>query len=103
MFSLVFGIPLSFGALLTGLGLGLGTGWGVFKYPWVVAKLTLIVSVLLVGAFVLGPASNQMLDGDGDTTGRLIAGATYVVVALTLATGLSVFKLGRQFRRRRIE
>ena len=32
-FSLVFGIPLSFGALLTGLALGLGTRWGVFRYP----------------------------------------------------------------------
>ncbi len=68
-----------------------------------VAKLALIVSVILVGAFVLGPASNQMLDGDGDTTGRLIAGATYDVMALTLATGLSVFKPGRRFRRRRVE
>ena len=68
MFSLVFGIPLSLGALLTGVALGLGTCWGVFKYPWVTAKLALILSVLLVGAFVIGPASNQMLDGDGDTT-----------------------------------
>ncbi len=99
MFSLLFGIPLSFGALLSGLVLGLGTRWGVFKYPWVTTKLALIVSVVLVGAFVIGPASNQMLDGDGDTTGRLIAAATYDVIALTLATGLGVFKPGRPFRR----
>lgn len=99
MFSLVFGIPLSFAALLTGIALGIGTTWGVFRYPWVVTKLVLIVTVLLVGAFVLGPASSQMLDGDGDTTGRLIAGATYDVVALTVATGLGVFKPGRPFRR----
>jgi hypothetical protein len=37
MFSLVFGIPLSFAALLTGIALGLGTRWGVFRYPWVAA------------------------------------------------------------------
>ena len=98
MFSLVFGIPLSFGALLSGLALGIGTRWGVFKYPWVVAKLALIVTVVLVGAFVIGPASNQMLDGEGDTTGRLIAAAAYDVVALTAATAISVFKPGRQFR-----
>ena len=91
LFSLVFGIPLSFGALLTGLALGLGTRWGVFRYPWVVAKLALIVSVILVGAFVIGPGSNELVDGT-DTTGRLIAGATYDVVALTIATSLSVFK-----------
>ena len=28
MFSLVFGIPLSFAALLTGVALGIGTRWG---------------------------------------------------------------------------
>lgn len=100
MFSLVFGIPLSFGALLTGVALGLGTRWGVLRYPWVVAKLALVVTVLLVGGLVIGPASNQLLDGD-DTTGRLIAGATYDVVALALATALGVFKPGRRFRRTR--
>jgi hypothetical protein len=42
-----------------------------------------------------------MLDGEGDTTGRLIAAAAYDVAALTAATALAVFKPGRQFRRRR--
>jgi hypothetical protein len=100
MFSLVFGIPLSFATLITGVALGLGTRWGVFRYPWVVAKLLLVLSVLLVGAFVISPASDQMLDGEGDRTGRLIAAATYDVVALTAATALSVFKPGRPFRAR---
>ncbi len=81
MFSLVFGIPLSIAALLTGVALGIGTRWGVFRYPWVVTKLLLVVTVMLVGGFVLNPASNQMLDGDGDATNRLIAGAAYDVVA----------------------
>ena len=49
MFSLVFGIPLSVGAILSGLALGLGSKWGVFRYPWVAAKLALIVSVMIVG------------------------------------------------------
>ena len=99
MFSLVFGIPLSFATLLTGVALGIGTRWGVFRYPWVTIKLVLIVTVLLVGAFVIAPASDQMLDGEGDTTGRLIAAATYDVVALTVATTLGVFKPGRPFNR----
>jgi hypothetical protein len=98
MFSLVFGIPLSFAALLTGVALGRGTRWGVFRYPWTVAKLVLIVTVLLVGAFVISPASNQMLDGEGDRTGRLIAAAAYDVIALTAATFLAVFKPGRALR-----
>jgi zinc transporter ZupT len=101
MFSLVFGIPLSFAALLTGLALGLGTRWGVFRYPWVVAKLVLIVTVLLVGGLVIAPASDQMLNGEGDRTARLIAAAAYDVVALAAATSLGVFKPGRPFRRRR--
>ena len=97
MFSLVFGIPLSFGALLTGLALGLGTRWGVFRYPWVVAKLALIVSVILVGAFVIGPAAANWSTAP-IPTGRLIAGAGYDVAALTIATSLSVFKPGRASR-----
>jgi len=99
MFSLAFGIPLSFASLLTGIALGIGTRWGVFRYPWVTIKLALVVTVLLVGGLVIGPASSQMLDGDGDTTGRLIAAAAYDVVALTAATALAVVKPGKAFRR----
>lgn len=97
MFALVFGIPLSFLALLTGAALGLGTRWGLFRYPWVIIKLVLIVSVILVGATVLRPvlAGSAQLDG-----GTLIAGAAYDVAALTLATALGVFKPGRPLRRR---
>jgi hypothetical protein len=101
MFSLVFGIPLSFAALLTGLALGFGTRWGVLRYPWTVVKLVLIVTVILVGAFVITPASDQMLDGEGDRTGQLIAAAAYDVTALAVATALAVFKPGRPFRHRR--
>jgi hypothetical protein len=100
MFSLVFGIPLSFAALLSGLGLALGTKWGVFRYPWVITKLTLIITVLLAGTFVIGPASNQMLNSGVDTTPRLIAAAAYDVVALTVAATLSVFKPGKRLRKR---
>ena len=66
----------------------------------IVVSVALIVTVLLVGGFVLGTASNEMLDTGDDTTGRLIAGATYDVIALTVATGLGVFKPGRAFRHR---
>ena len=95
MFSAVFGIPLSVLTLVTGVALGLGTKWGVLRYPWVTAKLALVVSVMLVGALVLGPT-----EGRDDREGLLVAGAAYDVVALTLATGLSVFKPGGRRRRR---
>jgi hypothetical protein len=99
MLSVVFGIPLSFGAILTGLTLGIGTKWGIFRYPWVTTKLLLIVSVMMVGGLIIGPAQKAMLDGVADTSGRLIAAASYDVIALAVATTLSVFKPGRPFRR----
>jgi hypothetical protein len=98
MFSLVFGIPLSFGGLISGIALGVGTKWGVFRYPWVIAKLTLIVTVTLVGTFGIRPASNQMLAGGADATGPLIAAAAYDVAVLTVAVALGVFKPGRALR-----
>ena len=99
MFSVVFGIPLSVAAIVTGLALGLGTRWGVFRYPWVTAKLLLIVSVMLVGGLIISPAQTTMLNGAGDTSAYLIAAASYDVLALGVATGLSVFKPGKPFRR----
>jgi hypothetical protein len=102
MFSLTFGIPLSFASLITGLTLGLGTRWGVFRYPWVVTKLALIVSVILVGSFVLSTGMSRVLTGDDGGEALLIAGAAYDVVALAAATTLSVYKPGRRdFLRRR--
>ncbi len=96
LFAFLFGIPLSFGALITGAALGLGTKWGVFQYPWVIAKLTLIVSVMAVGGFVIAPAFDDMLGRGIDATGRLTAAAAYDLLALGVATGLSVFKPGRR-------
>ncbi len=101
MFSMVFGIPLSIGAILSGVALGVGTRWGVFKYPWVLGKLLLIVSVMMVGGFFIGPAETAMLRGGADAATQLIAAGTYDVCALAVATGLSVFKPGRPLRWRR--
>ncbi|HEY0874795.1 MAG TPA: DUF2269 family protein [Vicinamibacterales bacterium] len=98
MFAIVFGIPLSFAALISGLLLGFGTKWGVVRYPWVIAKLTLIVSVIAVGGAVIGPALTTMLAGGMGESPRLVAAAAYDVVALAVATGLSVFKPGRRLR-----
>ena len=96
MFALAFGIPLSFLALLTGITLTLVTKWSLFRYPWPIAKLCLIVSVILVGAFVLRPA----LTGDLQVgNAQLIAGATWDVAALAVAVGLAVFKPGRRLER----
>lgn len=98
MFAFVFGVPLSFAALLTGILLGLGTRWGVFRYRWVIAKLLLIVSVIAVGALVLRDVMDSMLSGQGGAEGQLVAGAAYDVLALSIAVTLGVFKPGGRRR-----
>ncbi len=90
MFALFFGIPLSFLALLTGLALGVGTHWGVLRYPWVITKLALILSVIVVGATVFRPL---LFDTTTNDTALLTA-ATWDVLALATATALAVFKPG---------
>jgi hypothetical protein len=94
MFSVVFGIPLSVITLLTGVLLGISSKWGVLKHGWVAAKLALVVSVMAVGALVIGPALETMRHGGGGRENVLILAAAYDVLALSLATGLSVYKPG---------
>ncbi len=102
MFSIFFGIPLSMITLVTGLALGFGTKWGVLRHRWVTAKLLLVLSVILVGALIIGPSLSLMQDGTGGRETTLIVAPAYQVMALLLATGLSVFKPGgRRSRARR--
>jgi len=91
----LLGIPLSFLSLATGLVLGLGSKWGVLRYRWVTAKLLLNLSVIMVGALVLGPQTAAMADDGSGSEAALVLGSVYDVVALLLATWLSVFKPGQ--------
>ncbi|MGH2946145.1 MAG: DUF2269 family protein [Solirubrobacteraceae bacterium] len=96
MFTVLFGIPLSLLSLATGILLGFSSAWSVLRYGWVVAKLVLLLGVILVGTLVLGPGTEAMRTGEGGAQARLIASSAYDVVALTLATALSVFKPRRR-------
>ncbi len=98
MFSIVFGIPLSMITLATGLALGFGTKWGVLRHGWVTAKLLLVVAVILIGSFVIGPSLTLMQDGTGGRETTVIVAAAAQVLALMVATGLSVFKPGKRRR-----
>ena len=91
----LIGIPLSFLSLVTGVLLGLGSKWGLLRYRWVTAKLVLNVSVIVVGALLLGPQTAAMADDGSGSQTALILGSAYDVLALSTATFLSVFKPGR--------
>ena len=92
MFSLVFGIPLSFISLLSGLALTRVTKWGVRRHRCVTTKLLLIASVILVGAFVIGPSSSALRSGEAGGEWVLVAASAWDVLALSIAVGLSVYK-----------
>jgi hypothetical protein len=72
----------------------------VLRYPWVTAKLILLVTTILTGALVIGPGSQQMIDAAGGDGARLIAAAAYNVTALAASSVLSVYKPGRRRRAR---
>jgi hypothetical protein len=95
--SLVFGIPLSFLALATGLALGPASKWGVIRYWWTTLKLGLIVLVILNGALNIGRMTEQRIDGGGSEWALVVV--VSVSVAMLLASiALSVFKPGGRFR-----
>ena len=80
------------------LGPGRSSKWGVLRYARVTSKLLLNVSVIVVGAFLIGPATGAMVDGRDGSEAVLILASACDVVALVLATGLSVFKPGGLWR-----
>jgi hypothetical protein len=99
--SLVFGIPLSFIALGTGIALGFASKWGVLRYRWVTAKLVLMLAVILNGALVLGPTTSQRMDGAGSAWG-LVLDVSVQAAMLLAANFLSVFKPGGRLRPSRL-
>jgi hypothetical protein len=98
--SAVFGIPLSFIALATGLALGPATKWGVLRYWWTSSKLVLLTLVILNGALLVGPATDDLRSGAGSPA-LLIAALAGQVLMLGVSVGLSVYKpFGRVKRSR---
>ena len=91
--SAVFGIPLSFIALATGIALGPATKWGVLRYWWTTLKLVLLVGVIFNGALMIGPTTAQRIDGEGSAS-KLIFAASLSVLMLAVSVGLSVYKPG---------
>lgn len=94
-------VPLSIATLLTGFVESIGTPWGLFRYYWVAAKLglTLLATAILllhtqpIGA-VAAVAADRLLSSTELRQLRiqLIADAGAALVALLLATTLSIYK-----------
>jgi hypothetical protein len=94
-------VPFGVAALTTGIVQSLGTPWGLFRYYWVVAKLALTVVatiILLVHTQPIGrvatlAAERVLSSADLDQLRiQLIADAGAAMVALLVATTLSVYK-----------
>jgi hypothetical protein len=101
--------PLAALSFATGLLLGLLTQWGVFKYWWVIIKLTitlgLIGAVLFVLAPHLGMVANLVMAPGSDslpTSSRLplVIAPALASLLLLLNVGLAIFKPGRRLRAR---
>ncbi|HYN92833.1 MAG TPA: hypothetical protein VES42_03180 [Pilimelia sp.] len=88
-------------ALVSGVVLGLGSAYGVLRYWWVGAKLTINVVLCLLVALALRPGLREVAAyGDALAAGRppvgdvssLLFPPAVSLTALTLATVLSVYK-----------
>jgi hypothetical protein len=94
-------LPLSLAALATGLVQALGTTWGLFRHWWVLIKLlitTLATAVLLVHMRPIGymaeVVSQRTLSAADFRSLRLqlVGDAAAAIVALLVATALSIYK-----------
>jgi len=93
-------VPCSVAALLSGLVQSLGTEWGLFRYHWIVAKLSLTVAATAV-LLMHVPAVTRMARivttslSTGDFAGlrmQLVVHAVGGLLVLLTTTALSVFK-----------
>lgn len=101
--------PLAVLSLATGLLLGLLTQWGVFKYWWVMIKLTITLGLIGVVLFVVVPRLGMVADlvtapGSDSlpTSSRvpLVIAPALASSLLLLNVGLAMFKPGRRLRAR---
>lgn len=96
-------VPLCFAALLTGIVQSLGTEWGLFRYYWVLLKLTLTVGstvLLLVHQFMavaraaslVSAAAAGTLPSVGHLGTELVTKAGLATVVLIVITTISIYK-----------
>jgi hypothetical protein len=94
-------VPLSLASVLTGLVQSRGTTWGLFRHYWVLIKFLISILATIVLLLHMQPighlarvVAETRLSG-GDLAGlriQLVANAGAALVALLVATALSVYK-----------
>ncbi len=94
-------VPLSLASLPTGLVMSLGTEWGLFRHYWILAKLmiSVLATILLlvhmepVGHLARVVAATTVASGElAGLRVQLVADAGAALLALLVATGLSMYK-----------
>lgn len=94
-------VPLSAGALITGIVQSLGTTWGLFRHYWVVTKLLLTIVATLILLLHTGPidrvaeaATRMDLSGNQlrQVRMQLVGDASAALFVLFVTTMLSVYK-----------
>lgn len=92
-------LPLA--TLVTGLALSAGTKWKVRRHRWVLLKLVLAVSVILLGVVLVDGWVREAASGRADVDQTLVVAGAVNVLMLGAATALSVFKPRATPRQRR--
>ncbi len=94
-------VPLSFASPLTGLIQSLGTEWGLFRHYWVLIKFLITIPATIILQLHMRPIGHlarvvaETRLSSGDLAGlriQLVASAGAALVALLVATTLSVYK-----------
>ena len=94
-------VPLSFAPLLlTGPILSLGTPWGLFRHYWIIVKLVITIFCTVIMQLHMQPISylsraataGTLSSADYSLQLQMVVAAGAALLALLLATGLSVYK-----------
>jgi hypothetical protein len=94
-------VPLSLASPLTGLIMSLGTTWGLFRHYWVLVKFLITIFATIVLLLHMQPIGHlarvvaETILSRGELSGlriQLVANAGAAILALLVATVLSVYK-----------
>ena len=92
-------VPLAHASLLSGIALSLGTTWGLFRYYWVVLKLSItvfatVILLIYMGTFrqMAGVAADPVVDLAAVRNASPIVHAVLALVLLVTATALGIYK-----------